>query len=97
MGAACVPKVKVPPALTLAFPPTIVRLLLATVLNCSVPVTVVVLARKPLSIVTVVPLTTLTALHWVGTWLPAQVGGADQLPLAWLAIVDAAETSPETA
>ena len=42
---AAVPSVNVPPAATVTFPVTMVNELVATVLNCKVPLTVVVLVR----------------------------------------------------
>ena len=64
MGAPTVPMSKVPPALTVMFPPTNVIVLVAVRLNWSVPLMVVVLATALLaSIVTVVPAAITTGLQ----------------------------------
>src|SRR5882724_9594115 len=78
----CVPIVSVPPAATVILPCTNVKLLLATVLNWRVPLTVVVLAVAVfISSVTVCPDLTKTALQLVGINPVFHVPELDQLPV----------------
>ena len=97
IGAAAVPNVKVPAAFTVTFPPTIVRLLVLTVLNCKVPLMVVVLAVAVLmSRVTVLPEATVTALQLVGTKPVFQVAAFDQFPVTMLVTVWQVLADPHT-
>src|SRR5947207_2534480 len=91
MGLACVPISRVPPALTLTFPPTMVRVLWTTRLKARIPLIVVVLAEPAVSIVTVVVAMIATGLQAVGIKPVFQVLEADQSPLiteliAWQAL-----------
>src|SRR5437879_8903940 len=80
MGEAAVPRVKVPPALTVTDPPTIVRVLFTTVLNFSVPLIVVVLAvAVVMSTVTMSPARMVTVSTLAGHPTGLQVAGVPQV------------------
>src|SRR5258706_3451323 len=88
MGLASVPISSVPPAATVRFPPTSVKVLELTRLARKVPLIVVVLAvALEMSSVTVVPPAITTGLAAVGTTQESQVDVSDQLLEAMLVIV----------